>query len=147
MSYKSNTNDGVKLLTLPGLETIQNKTGDIAAGLRKLRPFVLLNGTKLKGRWYTILLIESQNNRRMHQNHWTCFRSQNEIVSPVTEPTIKAPPKSIVKSRPTEQWQCFMPSGGSGYKRRRNVPFVYYDICLKAMMFTATKMPNEWGFW
>jgi len=55
MSYKSNTNDGVKLLTLPGLETIQNKTGDIAAGLRKLRPFVLLNGTKLKGGRYTNL--------------------------------------------------------------------------------------------
>jgi len=65
--------------------TTHNKTGNIAAGFRKLRPALRLSRKMINKRWYTFQLIESQILLRMHQNPWPCFRSQNEIVPSVSE--------------------------------------------------------------
>lgn len=71
--------------------------------------------------WTTFQLIESQIVHVVHQNPWPCFRSQNEIDTPMSEIIPRPPLEGGIKSKDPEGWQCFMPSGGSAQKRRRKL--------------------------
>lgn len=138
MSYKSNTGNDPKTKTLSGGGPSPDKEVSIhVAGFRKLRPALRLSRNMLNERCSAFQLTESQIIHKGNQNPWHCFKSQNETVPSVSEVIPVLPLERPIKSKDTELWQCFMPSGDSVLNRRRNKSPFFAPFPLIPMLYVV----------